>query len=69
MTKTISFAVMHFGIAFAVAYLLTGSLAVGGAVAAVEPLVNTVGYHIHERLWAAARSGRGHGDGLAATGA
>ncbi len=56
MTKTVTFAIMHFSVAFAVVYLLTGSLAVGGAVALVEPLVNTVGYHIHERIWA--RAGR-----------
>ena len=54
MTKTVTFAIMHFSVAFAVAYLLTGSLAVGGAVAVVEPLVNTVAYHIHERVWARA---------------
>ena len=51
MTKTISFAIMHFTIAFAVAYALTGSVIVGGAVALIEPAVNTVAYHFHERLW------------------
>ena len=66
MAKTITFAVMHFAIAFTVAYVLTGSLAVGGAVALVEPLVNTVGYHVHERLWrraAPARMGRWAAEG------
>lgn len=52
MTKTLSFAVMHFTIAFGVAYLLTGDLVVGGLVALVEPAVNTVGYHLHEKAWA-----------------
>ena len=52
MTKTMSFAVMHFAIAFAVAYALTGDLVIGGAVALVEPAVNTVGYHLHEKVWA-----------------
>ena len=33
MTKTVTFAIMHFSVAFTVAYLLTGSLVVGGAVA------------------------------------
>lgn len=51
MIKTLTFAVMHFSIAFAVAYALTGDLVVGGAVAMVEPLVNTLGYHVHERIW------------------
>lgn len=53
MTKTATFAIMHFSIAFTVAYLLTGNLVVGGAVALVEPAVNTVGYYFHERVWKA----------------
>lgn len=51
MTKTLTFTLMHFCIAFSVAYLLTGSVAVGGLVAAVEPLVNSVGFYLHERIW------------------
>jgi uncharacterized membrane protein len=68
MTKTISFAVMHFAIAFAVAYALTGDLVVGGAVALIEPAVNTVGYHFHEKVWAWLRRPRRsrYGDPLAA---
>ena len=51
MTKTLTFTLMHFCIAFSVAYLLTGSVAVGGLVAAIEPLVNSVGFYLHERIW------------------
>jgi uncharacterized membrane protein len=51
MTKTISFACVHFAVAFTVAYVLTGSVAVGGLVALVEPLCNTVAYHLHEKAW------------------
>lgn len=51
MTKTISFAVMHFGIAFSVTYLLTGDVVVGGAVALIEPAINTVAYYFHDRVW------------------
>jgi uncharacterized membrane protein len=50
-TKTASFATMHFTIAFTVAYLLTGSLVVGGALAIIEPALNTVAYYFHEKLW------------------
>lgn len=49
--KTITFAIMHFSIAFSVAYLLTGDMLVGGLIALVEPAINTIGYVIHERLW------------------
>jgi uncharacterized membrane protein len=52
MIKTITFALVHFTVAFAVAYILTGSVAVGGAVALIEPLCNTVAYHLHEKAWA-----------------
>ena len=51
MTKTITFAVMHFTIAFAVTYLITGSFVLGGLIAVVEPAVNTVGYFFHEKIW------------------
>jgi len=52
MVKTITFAVMHFSIAFVVAYLLTGDVVIGGAVALVEPAVNSVAYYFHEKVWA-----------------
>ncbi|MCK9504293.1 MAG: DUF2061 domain-containing protein [Porticoccaceae bacterium] len=51
MTKTITFAIMHFSIAFSVAYLMTGSLVIGGALAVVEPAVNTVAFYFHEKVW------------------
>ena len=51
MIKTLTFAVMHFAIAFAVTYLITGDLILGGLVAIVEPAVNTVGYFFHEKIW------------------
>jgi len=49
--KTASFATIHFTIAFTVAYLLTGSLLVGGALAIIEPALNTVAYYFHEKFW------------------
>ncbi|GAA3976034.1 DUF2061 domain-containing protein [Allohahella marinimesophila] len=51
MKKTLSFAVLHFSIAFTVAYLLTGSLIIGGTLALIEPAVNTVGFYFHEKVW------------------
>lgn len=50
-TKTATFAVVHFVVAFAVAYALTGSLAIGGAIAMIEPACNTVAYFFHEKVW------------------
>ena len=51
MKKTVSFAVVHFTVAFSLAYLLTGSLLVGGLLALLEPTLNTVAYHVHEQAW------------------
>lgn len=51
MTKTISFAALHFTVAFSVAYVLTGDLLIGGAMAMVEPAINTVAYYFHEMAW------------------
>ena len=49
MKKTITFAMLHFTVAFTVAYLFTGSLLIGGAMALVEPLINTVAFYFHEK--------------------
>ena len=54
MLKTLSFASVHFTVAFTIGYLLTGSVLVGGAMALVEPAVNTVAYYFHEMVWARA---------------
>lgn len=51
MAKTLSFGVMHLGIAFSVTYALTGSLAVSGAVTFIEPAVNTVAHYFFDRYW------------------
>jgi uncharacterized membrane protein len=51
MTKTVSFAVVHVTVAFSVGYALSGSALVGGAIALVEPAVNTVAYFFHEKAW------------------
>ena len=51
MVKTVTFAMMHFIIAFTVTYFLTGSFLIGGLVAIVEPAVNTVAFYFHEKVW------------------
>jgi uncharacterized membrane protein len=51
MLKTVTFTLMHISIAFTIVYLMTGDFMVGGAVALVEPLCNSVAYFFHERVW------------------
>ncbi|PVY75629.1 putative membrane protein [Cupriavidus alkaliphilus] len=52
MAKTLTFGIMHLGIAFSVTYALTGSLAVSGAVTFIEPAINTVAHYFFDRYWA-----------------
>lgn len=49
--KTLSFAAVHFTVAFAVVWALTGSWMLGGLVALVEPACNMVAYMLHELAW------------------
>lgn len=49
--KTITFAIVHFSVAFSVGFAMTGSVLVGGAIALVEPAINTIAYHLHEQVW------------------
>jgi len=49
--KTMTFAAVHFSVAFSVAYVMTGSVLVGGAIALVEPAINTVAFFLHEQVW------------------
>lgn len=64
MTKTFTFAIMHFTIAFGVVYALTGSLLVGGAVALIEPTLNTVAFYFHEKVWTRMEHRRAKSNGL-----
>lgn len=51
MKKTLTFAALHFTIAFSVAYLLTGDILIGSLIAMIEPMVNTVAFYFHEKAW------------------
>lgn len=51
MQKTLSFASLHFAVAFLLGWLLTGNWMVGGALALIEPALNSVVFHFHEKFW------------------
>lgn len=55
--KTLSFALVHMTVAFSVVWAMTGSWMAGGAVALVEPAINTLAYFIHETVWARRSAG------------
>lgn len=47
---------LHASIAFAVMWAVTGSMALGGLAALVEPICNVIVMPLHDRLWDAARA-------------
>ncbi|MFA0441037.1 hypothetical protein BCU70_00550 [Vibrio sp. 10N.286.49.C2] len=49
--KTASFAAVHYSVDFLVVYALTGDMLAGGAVALLEPAINTLAYFFHEKSW------------------
>ncbi|WP_382167117.1 DUF2061 domain-containing protein [Hirschia litorea] len=49
--KTISYGVMHFTVAIAVAFALTQDWRIALSVGLIEPFVQTFAYSIHERVW------------------
>lgn len=53
---------LHMGVAFAVMYGSTGSLAFGGVAATLEPVLNVILLPLHDRLWDKLQQARnGHG--------
>ena len=55
--KTVSQVVTHMSIAFGVTWAMTGSAALGGVAALLEPLVNVALLPLHERGWKRLRAG------------
>lgn len=49
--KTLSYGCMHFAVAVAVAFVISGSWQVALGIGLIEPLVQTIFYVLHERAW------------------
>ncbi|MFC5342305.1 DUF2061 domain-containing protein [Brevundimonas staleyi] len=56
--KTLTYGVMHFCVAVAVAFAITGDLKTALTVGIVEPLVQMVFFTLHDRLWASREARR-----------
>lgn len=52
MMKIASQLSLHLVVAVAVTYAITGSLALGGAIALIEPVCNVIAGQFHEKAWA-----------------
>jgi uncharacterized membrane protein len=57
LKKTASYYVMHIIVALAVAYAVTGSLAMSVTLSLLEPTIQAVAFFFHEKAWQ--RLGRG----------
>tara|TARA_R110000824_G_scaffold176593_5_gene355637 strand:+ start:314 stop:553 length:240 start_codon:yes stop_codon:yes gene_type:complete len=49
--KTCTYSLMHLTVAVTVAFVLTQDWRIALGVGVIEPLVQTVAYTFHERLW------------------
>ena len=51
LMKTSTYAVMHMGVAIAVAYVLSGSWKIALSIGLIEPVVQTFCFFFHEKAW------------------
>lgn len=51
LAKTLTYLSIHLIVGFSVAYAFTGSLALAGGIALIEPCINAVAFFFHERAW------------------
>ncbi|WP_260581374.1 DUF2061 domain-containing protein [Sphingopyxis sp. PET50] len=58
LIKTLTYLSLHLTIGFGVAYVMTGSVALAGGIAVVEPCINAVAFFFHEKAWKRAGAGR-----------
>ncbi|MCO8019243.1 DUF2061 domain-containing protein [Brevundimonas diminuta] len=49
--KTVTYGVMHFTVAVLVAFALTRDIRIALAIGTIEPLVQTVFFTLHDRIW------------------
>lgn len=49
--KTVTYGLMHFTVAVLVAYALTRDIRIALAIGTIEPLVQTVFFTLHDRIW------------------
>ena len=56
--KTATYSAMHMAVAIAVAWTISGDWRIALGIGLIEPLVQTIAYTIHERLWSRIGIGR-----------
>lgn len=58
LIKTFTYLSIHLTIGFGVAYAMTGSVALAGGIAIIEPCINAVAFFFHEKAWKRAGAAR-----------
>ncbi|PZU56600.1 MAG: hypothetical protein DI547_16100 [Sphingobium sp.] len=51
LVKTATYLSIHLTVGFTVAYVMTGSVALAGGIALIEPCINAVAFFFHEKAW------------------
>ncbi len=51
IAKTATYSVMHLSVAVTVAYALSGDWRIALSIGVIEPMVQTVAYAVHEKVW------------------
>tara|TARA_B100001105_G_C22176922_1_gene351001 strand:- start:347 stop:580 length:234 start_codon:yes stop_codon:yes gene_type:complete len=51
LIKTATYLTIHLTVGFTVAYWMTGSVALAGGFALIEPMINAVAFFFHEQAW------------------
>lgn len=64
--KTVTYGLMHFTVAVSVAFALTRDIRLALAIGTIEPLVQTVFFTAHDRIWNRIEAGRARRRALAA---
>lgn len=51
LVKTLTYLCIHLTVGFSVAYAFTGSIALAGGIALIEPCINALAFFFHEKAW------------------
>ncbi|MCH2546669.1 MAG: DUF2061 domain-containing protein [Alphaproteobacteria bacterium] len=55
LLKTFTYSIMHICVATTLAFIISGSWAVALSIGLLEPMVQTVFFYGHERIWERAK--------------
>ena len=65
--KTVTYGLMHFTVAVTVAYALTRDVGIALAIGTIEPLVQTLFFTVHDRVWTRLEARKAQRKALGAT--